>query len=104
MSAQTLKEHLELETLRALTYRQINKLMNDYHNENSRLENENGRLKKELESYKCSNPQVFSSVGQIILAKDVDIQKDLNGFKKFVVNGKMLQSTSNLFDELNKKL
>jgi len=96
MSAQTLKEHLEIETLKALTYEQINNLMNEFHVENQ-------ELKRTIKFFKTSRPEIFSSVGQIILAKDVDIQKDLNGFKKFVVNGKMLQSTDRLFEELLKE-
>lgn len=74
--------------------------MNEFHVENCRLSDENEGLRRTIKFFKTSRPEIFSSVGQIILAKDVEIQKDLNGFRKFVINGKMLQSTDSLFDEL----
>lgn len=42
----------------------------------------------------------FSNIGRILLNKDVEIKKNLDGFSKFVINGKMLNNIDNLYNRL----
>jgi hypothetical protein len=43
---------------------------------------------------------MFYQVGHTLLAKDVGITTNLDGFKRFIINGKILQNTDRLYDAL----
>lgn len=43
----------------------------------------------------------FADFGKILLNKDVSIEKNIDGFKRFVINGKMLQNTNKLYKKLS---
>jgi len=42
----------------------------------------------------------FTNVCRILLSKDVKIEHDLDGFKKFVVNGEMCHSTKMVYKKI----
>ena len=43
----------------------------------------------------------FADIGRILLNKNVEIKRDLDGFKRFVVNGKMVNNTKRLYEKLS---
>jgi len=44
--------------------------------------------------------KMFSDIGRILLSKDVAIGRNLDGFKKFVVNGDFVNNTNSLYEKL----
>jgi hypothetical protein len=42
----------------------------------------------------------FANIGRIILSNDIEIVRNLDGFKKFSINGEMIHNTKRLYERL----